>query len=190
MTSAASSRRWVRGAAILFLLGATLGSGLDAIHTHCGATSYPEPIAFRMAVWTPLLFGGAFTIGLLRPLLDRSGGRPRPPLRSAGLSMGLFAVAYFASVLPAPWWTVAAILGAIFVASYFLFDRSRVGLAIALGAAVGGPLVEFLLTQRGAFAHLKPTYLGLPGWLPFLYLCAAVGLTTLARWLVEPADAC
>lgn len=182
--------RWGRAALGLLLLGATLGSALDGIHTRLGATEYARPLFLRMTWWTPLLFAGAFAIGLLRPLIDTyTGARtgrsaPRPSGLAVLTAMALFVLAYFVSVLPLGWPAVSGLLLAIFAVGYALFDRSRVGLLIALGAAIGGPLVEMLLISCGTFVHLRPAYLLVSGWLPFLYLCAAVALTTLARWLV------
>lgn len=191
LTKPQDRARWARAFAVLTLLGATLGAALDGIHTHFGATTYTRPVVWRMAWWVPLLFAGAFTIGLLRPFLDRRlDGRlktrtPAPRFAVVALAMGLFVVAYFLSVLPLSWPLVSVILTAVFVVGYWICDRSVVGLGIALGAAVGGPLFEGFLVDRGVFAHVEPAFFGVSGWLPFLYLTAAVGLTTLARWLVE-----
>jgi hypothetical protein len=170
---------WGRAWLILFGLGATLGVALDGIHTHFGATEYTVPVVFRMAWWVPLLFGNAFTIGLLAPLLDR-----RPPRGNPVLAMAAFAGAYWLSVLPLPGLAVAAVLCAVFVVAWWVFDRTAVGLAIALAAAVGGPAVESFLVSQGLFRHLSVLAFGVPAWLPALYLNAAVGLTTLARRLV------
>jgi hypothetical protein len=89
------------------------------------------------------------------------------------------------SVAPCDWRLVALVLAAIFAASWWLCDRTRLGLGIAAVGAIGGPLVESALVGRGAFVHLHPVFLGVSGWLPFLYLSAAVALTTLARVLVD-----
>lgn len=174
----------------LFLLGATLGSALDAIHTHFGATEYPHPIFARMAWWTPLLFGSAFAIGALRPSLDgllRLTPAPTPRPLQLGVTWAAFISAYFSSVLPLAWPQVSALLSLYFVIAWLACGRDRASLVIALAAAVGGPTVEAILVWQGAFMHLQDTWLGLPGWLPFLYLNAAIALTTLARWLARPA---
>lgn len=187
-------RSWHRAAAFLFVLGATLGVALDAIHAHLGATVYTHPILWRLAWWTPLLFGSAFTIGLVRPLLDavaaRRGGKlsPPPPRSLVAVAMALFVVAYFTTVLPLAWPLVAGILGANFALGFWLCDRSRTGLGIALGAMIGGAAVESFLIACGTFSYVRPAYLGLAGWLPFLYLSAAVALTTLARRLVGASE--
>lgn len=188
--TADASPGWARGFFALLLLGATLGAALDGIHTHFGATRYANPVILRMAWWVPLLFGGAFCIGLLAPLLERRSKTPRarPSLAVTVLAVSLFVVAYFVSVAPLSWPIVTLLLVALFGAGWWICDRSRLGLAIALGAAIGGPLFELFLVENGAFVHLQPAFLSVSGWLPALYLCAAVGLTTLARYLVTPRD--
>jgi hypothetical protein len=169
---------------VLAALGATVGSALDAIHTHFGATAYSHPVVWGMAWWVPLVFGGAFTIGLARPLFDRGAGAP-PSRAAALLAFAFFTIGYWVSVAPLDWWIVALLLLAIFAVSWWLCDRTALGLGIAAAGAIGGPLVESALVARGAFAHLSPVFLGVSGWLPFLYLSAAVALTTLARVLVD-----
>ena len=168
-------------------LGATLGAALDGIHTHFGATSYPNPIVWRMAWWVPLLFGGAFMIGLLRPLVDhwRRSRSASPSASRVSAAFAAFVVAYFITVVPLPWPAIAGVLLAIFATSWWLFDRTATGFVIALVAAFGGPTVESVLVSRGLFVHHQVLALGVPGWLPFLYLVAAVALTLLAKRLVD-----
>lgn len=181
---------WRRGFFALLLLGATVGAALDGIHTHFGATRYANPWILRMAWWVPLLFGSAFCIGLIAPLLERrrQSPRARPSLAITALAVSLFVLAYFVSVAPFSWPVVTLLLVAIFGAGWWICDRSIVGLCIALAASIGGPLFELLLVQNGAFVHTQPAFFHVSGWLPALYLCAAVGLTTLARFLVTPRD--
>src|SRR4051812_38755484 len=50
------------GWAKMLLFGAVAGSIFDGFHTHGGATSYPHPIVWMMAWWTPLLFAFAYTL--------------------------------------------------------------------------------------------------------------------------------
>lgn len=177
------TRRWARGAIVLAALGATLGTLLDHIHTRSGVTAYTRPVFAATAWWVPVLFAGAFTGGLLRPLFDRRG--PAPDRRTVVLSMTLFAVAYGCSVLPFSWPVVSALLVAVFAVAFYTCDRTPIGLAIAAGSAIGGPLFEMVLVDGGTFLHTQPAYLGVSGWLPFLYLTAAVALQTTAKHLVD-----
>jgi hypothetical protein len=181
-------QRLGRTTLILMGLGATLGPALDAIHSHFGALSYTHPVFAKAAWWVPLLFSGAYASGIARPLLAR--GEPPPPAWKAALGMGLFIVAYWLSVAP---WTSAvrsAVLGVIFVAGWWNCDRTPAGVITAAVAAIVGPAVESVLVNAGTFVHHEVFMLGVPAWLPFLYLTAAVGLGSLARWLVaRPAEA-
>jgi hypothetical protein len=181
------TRRILRAGLILAALGATLGTLLDGIHSHFGATAYTHPVAWRAAWWVPLLFAGAYTIGLVRPLLERRFHvrSPLPTWPAVTLAFGLFIGAYWLSVLPASGPVVAAVLAGVFLLAWSLCDRSHLGLAIALAAAAGGPAVEALLVSRGVFVHLHTFAFGVPAWLPFLYMTASVALCALARRLVD-----
>src|SRR5258708_28243045 len=63
----------------LLLLGATLGTALDALEVYSGVERYPRPILFGVAWWVPLLFGAAaVAIGYSHPLVDPLISRTRP----------------------------------------------------------------------------------------------------------------
>lgn len=174
--------RLLRAGLALMGVGATLGVLLDAIHSHFGATSYTNPLVAKTAFWVVPLFAGAYLMGLLRPLFHRG---PRPSGRTVALAMGLFIAAYWLTVAPLPWAARSAILLGIFAVGFALCDRTRVGLGIAVTAALVGPAVEAALVRAGAFVHHEALWLGVPGWLPFLYMTAAVGLGSLGSWLCE-----
>ena len=149
---------------------------------------YTTPVVWRMAWWVPIVFAAAFCLGLLRPLLERATGQrpsPAPTLDKALLAFALFVVAYWTSVAPLDWRVVSALLAGIFAVSWWLCDRSRLGLLIAAIGAVGGPLVESALVSLGTFVHVHPVVLGVSGWLPFLYLSAAIALTSTGKLLVD-----
>jgi hypothetical protein len=181
----ASRQRLIRATVILMGLGATLGSALDAIHSHFGAISYTSPVFARAAWWVPLLFAGAYAAGIVRPLL--AGEEPALPGWKVALGMGLFIAAYWLTVAPWPWPARCAILSVIFLAGWAICDRTRLGLVIAALAAIFGPAVEITLIRAGVFVHHEAHVFGIPVWLPFLYLTASVGLGGLARWLTAPA---
>src|SRR2546423_9444789 len=78
----------------LFLLGAVLGTGLDAFHVHSKVEHYAVPVLFGLAWWVPLLFGvAAVAIGYLHPMVDPLLGQRRVPqqlmLCIVGLGWGL-----------------------------------------------------------------------------------------------------
>lgn len=180
--------RWLRAALLLFALGATLGTALDAVHVHTGTTSYPDPFVLQMAWFVPLLFGAAgVAVGLGRPLFDRLLRRTDPaPARPALLGgLLLFIAAYVLSgTLPAGNLAKCAALGALAVASLALFDRTGLGLLLACTTAVSGSLIEALQIEHGIFRYTTPDRLGVPCWLPCLYACAQVAIGNLGRRLV------
>ncbi|HEV7732729.1 MAG TPA: hypothetical protein VGR62_11230 [Candidatus Binatia bacterium] len=174
--------------------GATLGTALDAIHVHTGATRYTTPALFGLAWWVPLLFGAAaVAIGLGRPLTERILGTVSPAPRGGPVLFGmlLFAAGYVvSSVGPGGSTGRAAALGVIAAVGWIACDRHVAGLVHALLTAAGGVLVEATLVRAGAFEHTHVDFLGLAGWLPVLYLCAAVGVGALGKRLVDgPAPA-
>lgn len=167
---------------MLGALGATLGSALDSIHTHSGVTAYTHPVVLRMAWWVPLLFGGAFALGLVRPLVDKSPHRPSWS-RIVG-AWALFVSGYVLSGVPLDAPLLAAALAGMYLVSFWFLDRNIPGVAMAVGAAIGGPLFESALVSAGVFVHTKPDYLGVSGWLPCLYLLSSPALGLTAKRLV------
>lgn len=185
---------WVRAGLLMAALGATLGPVLDGIHTHTGTTMYPQPWALKMAWWVPLLFAGAGIAAGLGPIqVERTIGarRPRPSGAAVAGSMALFVLAYALSgVVPGGNVVRAVVLATLFVISWALFDRTRLGFALGLLTGAIGCAVEIALTGIDAFRHLQPDLLGIPFWLPWLYATASIGLANLGRrWATPGSDA-
>lgn len=181
-----------------FAIGAIAGSLLDAVHTHTGTTRYPEPIVFRMAWWTPLLFGTAGVLVLAAaPLAERVVRRPVATVRS-GIGEALAFLAFVASyvvsgVLPTGNLTKLTVMTGLFVSAVVLVGRTLVALVLAAIGAIAGPVVEIVLVGRGAFAHLQPDFAGIPMWLPALYAaapvaCAPVGLRLAKAFAKRASD--
>jgi hypothetical protein len=178
---------WGRAALILLLIGATIGPVLDALHTFPGATHYAAPQFLKSVWWCPPLFAGAalalgfgrlFTERLLRvPLVD-------PGMKTASLSMTLFVLGYAASgFLPVSEVLKAALLLAAALVVFVRLDRSLAAALCALGAGLGGWVVEHTLVGQGLFFH-RDTFLdGIPLWLPPLYFLAAFAVGHLVRRL-------
>jgi len=188
-STAEEAPRWLSAAATLVLAGATIGTGLDAIHVHTGTTAYAQPVLFGQAWWVPPLFAGAaLAIGLGRPLVERLlGVRGSVPtaLATAG-GMAVFVLAYAASGLvgggPGP---RSILLAAMFVLAWLLWDRTGVGLVLAVLTAIIGTLVEIALVRTGTFLYREPSLAGVTVWLPWLYGCAAVGVGNFGKRLVD-----
>ena len=188
-SSTEEAPRWLTAAAILALAGATIGTGLDAIHVHTGTTAYAQPVLFGQAWWVPPLFAGAaLAIGLGRPLVERVLGvhGPTPTASATAGGMGLFVLAYAASGLvgggPA---LRSVLLAAMFAAAWLLWDRTGLGLVLAMLTAIIGTLVEITLVRTGTFGYREPSLAGVTVWLPWLYGCAAVGVGNFGKRLVD-----
>lgn len=173
------------GLARLFVFGATVGSFLDAFHTHGGATLYPHPVFFAMAWWTPPLFGAAYV--LLALTYRQNEPRPRVPIPTGRAALGFvfFAGLYFASGFLPP--ANGVKLAVLLLGAGLLFafvDRSRAALVTGALSALLGPAFEVVLVRAGVFLHLQPDFLGIPMWLPALYLASGPGVGGLASLLL------
>jgi hypothetical protein len=138
-----------------------------------------------MAWWTPPLFGVAYAL----LALTYRQGEPRPvvaiPPARAGIGFVAFAALYFASgFLPA---ANGVKLTVLLVGAALLFafvDRSRAALVTGVISAFVGPAFEVVLVRTGVFLHLQPDFLGIPMWLPALYLASGPGVGGLASLLL------
>jgi hypothetical protein len=164
-------------AALLFAVGAVLGTALDQLHVASGATSYAKPFLFGQAVWVPLLFGSAAAgFADMHRRLRRAFGAPRAAPAPALLAADfvIFAAAYAASAYLAV--SNAALL-ALFVAAFALrVVVKRVPphrIVHALLCALLGVAVEWVLTGLGLFTHHRADLLRVPLWLPGLYLLSS-----------------
>jgi hypothetical protein len=155
--------------AAAFLLGATLGTALDAIHAYGDVEAYPNDALDRLAWFVPLEFGLAgIAVAVAIPVLERAAGEGRLPLL-AGLYVtsvaanGPGAAAFLAGLL-------------VLLAVRLAFGEVRGDWAFALVAAVAGPAVEAIVHATGAFDYTEPDFLGLPMWLPALWANAGISI--------------
>jgi len=170
---------------LLSLFGATIGVFLDALHTFSGTTEYTHPLVLRTAWWAPLLFANAYGVGgMIFALAYRRLGGP-PDVRSRrelGCGLVAFAGLYATSAyLPAPNAVKLVVLFGGAAALWWRLDRTRTGAILACVAAVAGPLTEIVLTHLGFFRHLQADLLGIPIWLPALYLASGPSFGQIAR---------
>lgn len=184
----------LRSAATLFAIGATVGSALDALHTHSGATVYPRPVFLEAAWWTPGIFGVAgLSTGLAYAVTERLVGKPitregiGPAHAAAGFAAfaGLYALTGF---LPASNAAKLALVAAGAAGLHLTLAPTREAAALAATAAVVGPAVEILLVSRGAFTHNGADVLGIPMWLPALYAAGSVAFGVVGKAIVAHLD--
>lgn len=185
----------MRAIAALVVLGGTLGVSLDVMHVKTGTTAYPNPDIFGIAWWVfPLFASAGVMFGLARPIWERVLGwrTPPPSLGIACAGLAFFVASYLSSgVLPfgAAWKSV--VLATLAIACWWLLDRSLLGAALGLGAAISGTGFEAAIIHLGAFHYVNPDVLGVAIWLPLLYVTVGVGVGNFGKYLVDsPESGC
>lgn len=149
-----------------------------ACHVRQGVLVYPEPIAREWLPGQPtpavfLLFFSCTAIGLG---LAWSRLRERAPvgLVATLVSVLAFVACYWGSGRFAAY-PLAFSLACIGVWQVQVAASQRraelIGFSIVL--ALAGTLVEMVVSSTGFFAYLRPDFLGVPMWLPALYLAGA-----------------
>lgn len=172
---------------ITFILGAILGPIGDGFHTHSQTLYYPEVLFLKMAWWVPFLFGSA-TVFIAHSHLtfDRLLKRPQKKLSWTTVVIGLasFMFLYFCSgflkieTIPM---VVFLAIGSSMV--YLTMDRTWQGAIYCVLTALIGSLVEVAISGFDLFYYYEPDILGIPYWLPFLYIAASVAVGNFARKL-------
>ncbi len=172
---------------LLFLLGATLGSALDAFHTSSGVERYPIPAFFGLAWWVPLLFGSAaVAIGYSHPLVDPLLHNRRPPRRIwiSLAALGWLVLAYLVTASFLDSLAKAGLLAVLYFNFWLLSGGGWQNLVLSLVTAITGTLIEMILVAAGAFSYLHPDLIGVPYWLPCMYACASLALGDVGRSLL------
>ncbi len=181
-----TQRAWA--AIWLLLLGATLGTALDALEVYSGVERYPWPMLFGVAWWVPLLFGAAaVAIGYSHPLVDPLISRTRP-YRRLSSSIGeltWLVLAYLISASTLDSQAKVGLIAIIYLNFWLLAGRSWQDLLLSFVTAVTGTLVEMILVNAGVFSYTHPDILGVPYWLPGLYACASLAVGDLGRSLMS-----
>ncbi len=171
----------------LFLLGATLGTALDAFHVYSYVEQYTRPSFFGVAWWVPLLFGSAaVAIGYSHPLVDPLIHNIRRPRRltTSIAELAWLALAYLVVASPLDSLAKTVLLVLIYFNFWLLTGRGWQNLLLSLVTAITGTLIEMTLVAAGAFSYLQPDILGVPYWLPFIYACASLAVGDLGRSLM------
>lgn len=161
----------------LLVIGGIGGALSDQIHVRFDVLWYPRPFFLDQAWWVAPLFGGA-TIGIFLGALPFAQrlvrGDGLTSARGLTLSGASFLAAYLASGAFRAW-PIALLAG--YAAAWSLraleTKMGGAGLAFSVLLALGGTLFESALSSTGAFYYRAPDFLGVPYWLPGLYLLGA-----------------
>src|SRR3989442_3464154 len=138
----------------VFALGFVVSLLGDACHVASGTTRYEwsgVPTIWRSAIWFPVLLAAAVLAGAWGS--ERTGTRPArargraDAIAGAALVLALYALT---SALRGEPTTVSVVLtGALAVAIWAWWDPSAGSLAVAVGAAIAGPLAEIGIVALG-----------------------------------------
>lgn len=169
----------------LFVAG---GIGLalcDQIHVQAGVLDYETGGFFGQAWWVPLQFGvGALAI--VAGAAPFARGRTKPGAAAFLTGTLWFVAAYAASGLfDAHPYALAAAFVVTWALRVALARQPASLVAYSLLLAAAGTGAEAILSAAGTFAYANPDLLGVPIWLPGLYLHGAPLALALACALSE-----
>jgi len=167
------------------LAGAIVCTVCDHLHVVTGVLSYPHVSFWGQAWWVPLLFACAAMVIVSGAWTTRKllGGRALlPPTAGEIAADGVaFVTAYaftaYANPLPN---VVAAVLFGWWLARV-LRNAPAWLIAYSLATAIGGTLFEASWSALGFFHYNAPDFLGVPRWLPGIYLHVAFLTASLER---------
>jgi hypothetical protein len=168
-------------ASVAIALGALVCTLGDHLHVVYGVLAYPRPVLFHQAWWVfPLFVGGVSAmLAGCDAVRERLGGERVPTsLGEAALASGWFFVAYAFTAVAADFPSAVLL---VLVVTWVVRVRGlpRWVVAFSLVAAAGGVGFEASLSRAGGFAYLNPDFMGVPRWLPGLYLHAALAVPRL-----------
>jgi hypothetical protein len=169
-----------------FVLGSVVGTAGDKIaHEAQGVLTYRHPVVLGEAWWVPLLMGGAgIAFPISHAMFRRRAGAAPPPatLREVVATFALFFGAYVASGLfkdhPL---ALTLVFSAGFLVAAWRARWAGWQWLFALGCAAGGAGTEMAISATGTFWYIAPDFLGVPIWLPALYLHVARWTSALER---------
>lgn len=174
-------------------LGFAVGLTGDATHVATDTTHYEwsgVPTIWRSAIWFPLLLSSAV---LLAALAGKQSGLPAARRRGridvvTGAAAVLALYALTAALRGEPATVSVALTAGIAVVIWSWWDPSPGTFAVALGAAVAGPLAEILVVELGASSYAEDSdgLAGVAPWLPCLYFAA--GAVAAGLWSAISTD--
>jgi len=173
---------------ILFSIGFLLGPLCDLFHVLSHTSGYPYPKILGLAWWVPFLFGSAgCVVGYSHVQFDRIFHRPKREFSNQKIIFGLLSFMMIYAV--SGFYTDEGMLKFLILAlmalvSWIIFDKTFLGLVLAVATAFLGCLVEIFLISIGHFYYVHPDIWGIPYWLPFLYIVASVSVGNLGRKLL------
>jgi hypothetical protein len=172
------------GRVLVLFVAAGVGLTLcDQVHTQSGVLGYDTGGYFGQAWWVPLQFGLA-SLAIVGGAREFARGVPEPSDGDLLRSGAWLVAAYAASgIFDAHPWALLGAYVAVWAARMARAEPRGPAIAVSLLLAVGGPAVEALLAGAGTFEYANPDLVGIPLWLPGLYLHGGpLALGVARRW--------
>ena len=185
------------GVMLLAGIGAIISTLCDKFHVMTNTLSYPNPFLFGQAWWVFPIFMLAFAamaLGYLKLIeylpksIDRSHSvtpcNSEEFIQSSLMYALIYLLSGFASHFP-------ILLCVLFYVSYLFrlassHDRAFM-LILSCLLALAGTLSEASLMAMDKAHYTQPDFLGVPGWLPALYMHGTYALRDGVRFLVLPS---
>jgi hypothetical protein len=173
--------------ALLLFAGGGIALALcDQIHVQSGVLDYETGGFFGQAWWVPLQFGFA-SLAIVAGAAPFARRRAEPGAAAFVTGTLWFVGAYAASgVFDAHPEALAVAFLVTWAGRVALAQRPGNLVAYSLLLAAAGTGAEAILSAAGTFAYANPDVLGVPVWLPGLYLHGAPLALALAAAVAEP----
>lgn len=159
----------------LLFFGGVLGALCDQIHVRFGVLSYPRPDLLAQAWWVAPNFAVSAVLMMVgsQPFVERAPqtAGAHPSWRQLTEAALWFLTAYFASGLlfRHPAWLFAGYVATWLARVWPRVERKPL-LVHGILLAAAGTGYEAVLSALGTFHYHHPDVLGVPVWLPGLYL--------------------
>lgn len=167
----------------LFLIGAVVGTFFDSLFTRAGIATYATPFLFQEAWWVPFLFG--FATLLIGSMQSRFHPMKTTAKQNFFISLCFLILACLSTAyLKIPNIEKGVLLFVFYLFSWGVRDRTLLSFVFALITAVCGSFLESALGKIGLYTYAGPDFMGIPTWLPFLYLHVSQAVGYLGRVLL------
>jgi hypothetical protein len=170
--------------ALALFAGGGVGLALcDQIHVQADVLHYDTGGFFGQAWWVPLQFGLA-SLAIVAGAAPFARRRAEPRASDFVTGIAWFAAAYAASgIFDAHPYALAVAFVVGWSARVALARERSVLVAYSVLLAAAGTGAEAILSAAGTFDYTAPDFIGVPIWLPGLYLHGAPLALALARAL-------
>lgn len=172
-------------AAVLFFGGGIFVTMGDKVHVKFGVLSQNDQSFFGQAWWVWPVFG-VMCVGLLPGYAIVRGLFRKPPTQKSLGGLLSSALVFFAAyAITGPYAHETLLLSVALPLAWIprvAARRRTEAVVFSLILAVMGPVTESVFSLLGFFAYAEPDILGVPFWLPGIYLHGGLLATEVDAW--------